>query len=205
MKVTQNKNQNLLKMKNKIRFLKEEIFAVIVLFFTLLMVYTSMEVSRAANQDNAELYQNIVTGSLDIAAQNTNISFNNANAGIASNSLMNMNNVQVTDYRGTGAGWSATTGSIENFIDVDDANVQITLNSSLRWSPGDVSNLNSSDITGVAAGADDQYLNATRNLMSATADNGSGAYQIDNTVLNFMVEVADQAGNYAATLELTVS
>ncbi len=192
-------------MKSNIRFLKEEIFAVIVLFFALFMVYSSMEVSRAANTDNSELYQNIVTGSLDIAAENTNISFNNANSGQAANSLMNMNNVQVTDYRGTGAGWSATGADIENLVDVDDSNVQITLNNSLRWSPGDVTNLNGADITGVTAGTDDVYLNATRNLMTATASNGLGAYQIDNTVLNFQVEVTDQAGNYAATLELTVS
>ncbi len=176
-----------------------------ILFFALAMVFGQMEVSQAANTDNSELYQNLVAGSLDISAENATIAFNNANAGQASDSLMNVNNVQVTDYRGSGAGWSATGADIENFVDVDDANVQITLNSSLLWSPGDITNLNGSDVTGVSAGTDDQYLNATRNLMTATADNGMGAYQIDNTVLNFEVEVTDAAGNYAATLELTVS
>ncbi|MDD5342451.1 MAG: hypothetical protein PHI73_03910 [Patescibacteria group bacterium] len=192
-------------MKNKIHLIKEEIFGVIVVFFALFMIYASMEVSRAANTANSELYQNIVTGSLDIAAQNSNISFNNTNAGTAANSLMNFNNVKVTDYRGTGAGWAATTGSIENFVDSTDTNVQITLNSSLKWSPGDITNLNGSTITGVTAGTDGVYLNTTRNLMTATASNGLGAYQIDNTLLNFEVEAADPSGNYAATMTLTVA
>ncbi len=192
-------------MKSNIQTIKQKIFSTLILFFALVMIFGQMEVSKAANQDNSELYQNLIAGSLDITAENTNISFNNANAGMASNSLMNMNNIQVTDYRGSSAGWSATTGSIDNFIDVDDANVQITLNSSLMWSPGDVTNLNSSDITGVAAGTDDQYLNTTRNLMTASASNGEGAFQIDNTILNFIVEVTDPAGNYSSTLELTVS
>ncbi len=187
------------------KLLIEEVFAVIILVFTVLMVYGSFEVSRAANTANSELYQNITAGSLDIAAQNTNISFGDLAAGYSQDSVINMNNVLVTDYRGTGAGWSATTGSIENYVDVTDSNKQITLSNALRWSPGDITNLNGSIITGVTAGTDDVYLNTTRNLMVATASNGLGAYRISNTVLNFTQQPSYQAGNYTATLTLTVS
>ena len=187
------------------KLLIEEVFAVIILVFTVLMVYGSFEVSRAANTANSELYQNITAGSLDIAAQNTNISFGDLAAGYSQDSVINMNNVLVTDYRGTGAGWSATTGSIENYVDVTDSNKQITLNNALKWSPGDVGNVNGSIITGVTAGTDDVYLNTTRNLMVATASNGLGAYRISNTVLNFTQQPSYQAGNYTATLTLTVS
>ncbi|MFA5107671.1 MAG: hypothetical protein WC497_05100 [Patescibacteria group bacterium] len=187
------------------KLLIEEVFAVIILVFTVLMVYGSFEVSRAANTANSELYQNITAGSLDIAAQNTNISFGDLAAGYSQNSVINMNNVLVTDYRGTGAGWSATTGSIENYVDVNDSNRQITLSNALRWSPGDITNLNGSSLTGVTAGTDDVYLNATRNLMVATASNGTGAYRISNTVLNFTQDPTYETGNYSATLTMTVS
>ena len=187
------------------KLLIEEVFAVIILVFTVLMVYGSFEVSRAANTANSELYQNITAGSLDIAAQNTNISFGDLAAGYSQDSVINMNNVLVTDYRGTGAGWSATTGSIENYVDVTDSNKQITLSNALRWSPGDITNLNGSIITGVTAGTDDVYLNATRNLMVATASNGTGAYRISNTVLNFTQDPSYETGNYSATLTMTVS
>ncbi|MFA5107670.1 MAG: hypothetical protein WC497_05095 [Patescibacteria group bacterium] len=192
-------------MANKTQALTQKIFSTLIIAFTLIMVFGSLEVSRAANTANSELYQNITAGSLDIAAQNTNISFGNIAAGLLQNAAINMNNVLVTDYRGTGAGWSATTGSIENYVDVTDSNKQITLNNALKWSPGDVENVNGSSITGVTAGTDDVYLNTTRNLMVATASNGLGAYRISNTVLNFTQQPSYQAGNYSATLTLTVS
>ncbi len=192
-------------MVNKTQALTQKIFSTLIIAFTLIMVFGSLEVSRAANTANSELYQNITAGSLDIAAQNTNISFGNIAAGLLQNAAINMNNVLVTDYRGTGAGWSATTGSIENYVDVNDANRQITLSNALRWSPGDIANLNGASSTGVSAGTDDQYLNATRNLMVATASNGLGAYRIDNTLLNFTQQPSYAAGNYSATLTLTVT
>ena len=192
-------------MANKTQALTQKIFSTLIIAFTLIMVFGSLEVSRAANTANSELYQNITAGSLDIAAQNTNISFGNIAAGYSQNSAINMNNVLVTDYRGTGAGWSATTGSIENYVDVTDSNKQITLNNALKWSPGDVGNVNGSIITGVTAGTDDVYLNATRNLMVATASNGTGAYRISNTVLNFTQDPSYETGNYSATLTMTVS
>jgi hypothetical protein len=189
----------------RLKLLQEEIFAVIILIFAVVMIYGSLEVSRAANQANSELFQNITNGSLDIAAQNANIVFGSLVAGYSQNVAINMNNVQVTDYRGLVPGWSATTASIENYVSVNDVNKQITLNNALKWSPGDITNMNGSDITGVTAGTDDVYLNATRNLMVATASNGGGAYRIDNTILNFTQDPTYQAGNYSATLTMTVS
>ncbi|MDD5342449.1 MAG: WxL domain-containing protein [Patescibacteria group bacterium] len=191
--------------KNKAKGIKQKIFSTLIIFAVLAMMFGSMEISRAANTANSELYQNIVAGSLDITAQNSNISFANVNAGTAVNSAVNFNNVKVTDYRGSGAGWSATTSSIENFKDVTDANIQITLNNSLKWTPGQITPLNGASATGVTAGTADQYLNAARNLMTATASNGKGAYQIDNTLLNFIVGAEDPAGNFSATMTLTVA
>ncbi|MDD5567425.1 MAG: WxL domain-containing protein [Patescibacteria group bacterium] len=191
--------------KKRAKGIQQKIFSTLIIFVVLAMMFGSMEISRAANQANSELYQNIVAGTLDISAQNSNISFANVNAGTAANSLMNFNNVKVTDYRGTGAGWSATTGSIENFQDVADANIQIVLSNSLKWTPGQITPLNGASATGVSAGTADQYLNATRNLMTATASNGKGAYQIDNTLLNFIVGAEDPAGNFSATMTLTVA
>ncbi|MDD5567426.1 MAG: hypothetical protein PHH01_04500 [Patescibacteria group bacterium] len=192
-------------LSKKIKIIQQKIFSTLIIFFVLGMIFGSMEISRAANQANSELYQNIVAGTLDITAQNSNISFNNINAGTAANSLMNFNNVKVTDYRGSGAGWSATTGSIDNFVSVDDANTQIVLNNSLKWSPGDITALNGASATGVTAGTDDVYLNTTRNLITASASNGKGAYQLDNTILNFELGAADPAGNFSSTLTLTVA
>lgn len=192
-------------MANKTQLIKQKIFSTLILVFVLGMVFGSVEVSRSATTANSELYQNLTAGNLDITAQNSNISFGQIAAGYTQNSKVNMNNVQVTDYRGTGAGWSATTGSIENYVDVNDSNRQITLNAYLRWSPGDVTNMNGSLITGVTAGTDDALLNTTQNLMVATASNGLGAYRIDNTELNFTQQPTFQAGNYSATLTLTVT
>ena len=192
-------------MVNTVTNIKQKIFSTLIIFFVLGMIFSGLEVSIAANQANINLTQTIAAGTLDITAQNTTMNFNNLTAGQTADSLKNLNNIKVTDYRGNSGGWDATTESIGNFIDVDDANTQITLSNSLLWSPGDITNLNSSVITGVTAGTDDQYLNAQRTLMTASAGNGEGAFQIDNTVMNFEQDPTDAAGNYDSKLTLTVS
>ncbi|MBU0708088.1 WxL domain-containing protein [Patescibacteria group bacterium] len=192
-------------MNKNIRSIKEEIFAVIVIFFALAMVYSALEISRAADNANINISQSIDPGTLSLISVNSDINFNDLVAGQNADSLMEMENITVTDFRGTNAGWAVTTQSIGNFVDNTTPANQITLSNSLLWSPGQISNLNGSDITNVTAGADDVYLNAERTLMSASAGDGEGEFIINNTVLNFEQEPSDNAGNYESNLVLTVS
>ncbi|MBU0706821.1 WxL domain-containing protein [Patescibacteria group bacterium] len=192
-------------MNKNIRSIQEEIFAVIVIFFTLVMVYSALEISRAATNANVNVTQTIGTGTLSMTAENTQVNFNDLVAGQNVDSLMNMNNIMVTDTRGTNAGWSVTIPTQPAFISFDDTNHQITLTDSMKWSPGEVANLNGADSNGVTPGSDDVYLSEQRTLMIASVGNGAGEYRINNTVLKFEQEPADNAGNYRTNMVLTVS
>ncbi|MBZ9577878.1 WxL domain-containing protein [Patescibacteria group bacterium] len=191
--------------KNEIKTIKERIYSLLILSILFGMLFTSLNVATASNQDTTNLAVNITTGSLDTAAENTDFDWPDATAGQASNQQENMNNIQVTDYRGNSGGWSltATANNLEAGTNI------LNTYARAKTSPGDVTNLNSSDNTGVTAGSDNQALgsNATNavNMMTASAGNGAGAFQLDNTVMNLSIEAGDAAGDYTAVLTLTVS
>ncbi|MBU0708089.1 hypothetical protein KKG41_07045 [Patescibacteria group bacterium] len=187
------------------KIIKQKIFATLILFFTLGMIFSSLEITRAADNANINISQSIDAGALSLTSVNSDINFNDLTAGQNAVSLMEMENIGVTDYRGNSAGWAVTTPSIGNFVDNTTPANQITLSNSLLWSPGEISNLNGSDITNVTAGTDDVYLNAERTLMSASAGDGDGEFIINNTILNFEQEPTDNAGNYESNLVLTVA
>ncbi|MBU0706822.1 hypothetical protein KKG41_00435 [Patescibacteria group bacterium] len=192
-------------MAQETQIIKQKIFATLIIFITLGMVFTSLEITSAATNANTNVTQTISAGALSLTAEDTQVNFNDLTAGQNVTSLMNMNNIMVFDYRGNAAGWSVTIPTQPAFISFDDTNHQITLTDSMKWSPGDVSNLNGSLITGVTAGTGDVFLSEERTLMIADSGNGKGVYRINNTELNFAQEPADNAGNYRTNMVLTVA
>ena len=199
------KNTNMSQVKKEIKTIKERIYSLLVLSLLLGMLFTSLNVATASNQDTTNLAVTITVGSLDTTAENTDFDWPAATAGQASNQQENMNNIQVTDYRGNSGGWSltATANNLEAGTNILNTYARV------KAGPGDVTNLNESDITGVTAGSADQSLGSESgnavNMMTATADNGAGAFQLDNTVMNLSIEAGDAAGDYTAVLTLTVS
>jgi hypothetical protein len=193
------------KVKNEIKIIKERIFSLLILSLFFLMLFTSLNVTMATNTANTSLAANIVNGTLDIAASPASFGWNNTTAGQASNQLNNVNNIQVTDYRGNTGGWSLTATA--NNLTAG-TNVLNTF-ARVKVSPGTVTNINGSNITGVSDGSDNQVLGPSSgnavNMMTATASNGAGAFQLDATLMNLTVQVSDIAGSYTATMILTVS
>lgn len=191
--------------KKEIKTIKERIYSLLILSILFGMLFTSLNVATASDNADTNLVINITEGSLDMTANNTDFDWPDATAGQASNQQENMNNIQVTDYRGNSGGWDlvATANNLANGTNILNTYARV------KVSPGDVTNLNESDITNVTAGSADQPLgsNSTNavNMMAASTGDGAGAFQLDNTVMNLSIEIGDDAGEYTAVLTLTVS
>jgi len=190
------------RINQEIKTIKERIYSLLILSLLFLMLFTSLNVSLAANV-TTNLAVNIVAGTLDTTAP-TSFGWPNATAGQASNQQGNLNNVQVTDYRGNSGGWSLTATANNLAAGTNVLNTYARV----KVSPGNITNLNSSNITNVTAGSANQSLGSDAgnavNVMTASSGYGAGAFQLDNTVMNLTVQSGDAQGSYTAVLTLTV-
>ncbi len=187
--------------KKEIKTIKKQIVSVLIVFFMFLMIFSTVNVGFAANTGNTDLAQNILAGSLDLTAPSglnwTDVTLNGSNQ----NSNVNLDGVNVVDYRGgDGTGWNLTIYAENNLV-AGTNNIDITAR--LNVTPGDVT----SDDT-AQAGSAFMMPNSSGGaevLMNAGANCGTDVSNIDNSVFMLLIESGDAAGDYTATMVFTVS
>lgn len=106
--------------------------------------------------------------------------------------------MQVKDNRPTAPGWTLTASST-NFT----SGTNSIASSLATLTPGSVSSPNGSSLTGVTAGAAGA-LSAARTVMSASAGNGLGTYNVNPTEA-VQIDTVVKTGTYSSTLTLTLS
>ena len=183
--------------------IKQKIIATLVVVFMLVMIAGVVRVWDArAIGDNTVLEQVITAGTLSLESPEQ-VNFNSTTAGTSVNSLANLVQVNMRDYRGTGAGWTAV-GSANNMVA---GNGAIIPNYRLRWAPGDIFALDGASNSGVAPGPDyiGNFGDGVRTLANTSSNNGLGNYVINGTTLNLLIEASDVTGTYQNTLTLTIS
>lgn len=189
------------RVNQEIKTIKEQIVAVLILFFMFVMIFSTVNVGFAANVANTNLAQNILAGTLDMSAPGnlnfTNVILNGSNQ----NSNTNLNSVQVTDYRGgDGDGWNLTLYA-ENNLTAGTNNIDIEAR--LNVAPGDVS-----CDDGCTVGSNFMMPNNSGGaavLMNAEVNNGTGVSNIDNSLFKLLIESGDSTGDYTAVMVFTVS
>ena len=190
-------------MKTQKTQLKQKIAATVVVFFMMLMVFGSRDDVFAIGT-NTTLTQNIIVGALSMEVSTANLVFNDLTIGVGANSLANLTQVNMRDYRGSGAGW--TVAASMNNLQVSASGVNNISTAAVNIMPGSVYALDAGSNTGVTAGAGG-VLNIVQNLVSATANNGMGNYKLTNTMLNILYSgnPAQKAGMYQSTMLITIS
>lgn len=105
--------------------------------------------------------------------------------------------VTVDDLTGTGAGWSVTQqiSAFSNGTDTIAANA-------FSVDAGTASSTNGASMTGVSVGLGGS-LDAATTVLSATAGNGVGAYELANTA-TLAIPADVRVGTYTATLTTSV-
>ncbi|MBU1148723.1 hypothetical protein KKI23_01395 [Patescibacteria group bacterium] len=194
-------------LEKKEKQIKQKIVATIVVFFMFMMVLgtTSQFNLIDFTQASSNMIQNVTPGSLAISSP-AEIGFNDADAGVPASSLANLSMVNVQDYRGTGAGWAAT-GYSSVFANGLLGTVTIP-NTRVYWDPdGEWYSYNSASNSDMDGHAGIVMLNTPQTILNAAAALGAGMgyYNIPNTTLNVVIQAADEALDYNATLTLTVS
>jgi len=184
--------------KKEIKIIKKQIISVLILFFMFVMIFSTINVGWAAENDT-NLAQNITAGSLGMASPG-NLNFTNiALTDSQQNSNTNLNGVNVTDYRGSAAGWNLTVYA-DNLV-AGTNNIDVTAR--LNVTPGQVSSDDEA-----AAGSPFMMPNDSGSavtLMNAAPDNGTGLSNITNSVFMLNIESTDLVGTYTATMTFTVS
>lgn len=110
--------------------------------------------------------------------------------------------VKVSDHRGGAPGWSATA-TCSNFSDGGTNTIAVT---NLSITPGSVSAVGNSSLTGITAGSSHTFTGASdpASMMSASAGNGRGRYTQDES-LSLFVDVSVVPATYTATVTETVA
>ena len=193
-------------MNPKRQQIKQQIAATLIISFMALMVFGSVEVADlSAAVNNVTLIQNLVAGTLQLEAP-TSKGFNDLTVAVAGNSLANLDQVNVRDFRGTGAGWTLS-GTMNNMLTSAAAgggSNEIS-NAVIAWAPGTYYALDGGSNTGVSAGTAG-FFSAARTLLTATANNGMGNFVMNGTVLNVVYNgyAGQKVGTYQNILTLTV-
>lgn len=109
--------------------------------------------------------------------------------------------VRVKDHRSGTPGWSATA-TCTDFVSGGDT-IAVT---NLTITPGAISPVGNSSMTGVTAGSAHTYTGTSdpATLMTATAGNGRGRYD-QNEGLSLFIDIATPPATYTATVTETVA
>jgi len=192
-------------MKTKKQQIKQKIIATLVVSFMFIMVSGTFNVTSilAATTTYTNLIQNMDQGNLELDAP-YNVAFNNLSVGVAANSLANLDQVNMRDYRGTAAGW--TVVGYTNNLQVSSAGINNISNASIWWNPGTLTNFQGSS-TGVTPASGWASFGSQRTLVSASANNGMGNYRVSNTQLNIVYNgrIDQLQGTYSCVLTMTIS
>jgi len=195
--------------KTKKQQIKQQIVATFIVVFMFAMVFGVLDSNIvSAIGFNATLVQNFVAGTLQLEGP-ASIGFPAITVGVATNSLANMDSVNIRDYRGTGAGWSVV-GSMNNMLASNASPRNFLDANNIAWFPGNttLTAKEGASTSGIAYGTN-TFMNSgtSRTLINASTNNGMGNYVLNGTLINVQYYGwANQAtGTYQNTLTLTVS
>jgi len=192
-------------MKTKKEQLKQKIVATLIVFFMFCMIFGSLDVINI-QAATTTLAQNVVAGSMTVAAS-ASVAFPNINLGIATNSLVNLVQVNITDFRGSGAGWSVT-GTVNN-LTATNSGTNTIANSFITWFPANGTWTALTGVTtGILNGAAANFGSATQlNLAGAPASSGMGNYTLTNILMNITYggSTSQAAGTYQNTLTISIT
>jgi len=190
-------------METKKQLIRQQIAATIVVIFMMLMVFGSRDDVFAIGT-NTTLTQNLIQGSMSMEVSSTNLVFSDLTIGVGSNSTANLTQVNMRDYRGSGAGW--TVAATMNNLQVAAAGINNISNLAINWTPGAVYALDGGSNTGVTLGAGGTF-NMQQNLVSSTSNNGMGNYKVVNTMLNILYTgtPTQKSGMYQNTMTITIN
>lgn len=183
--------------EKEIKIIKKQIVSVLILFFMFVMIFAivSPEMIRAQNNEsgNTTLAQTITSGYIVLTNPST-LTFDDAVAGTAQNSLKNLNGVNVSDNRGTGGGWTLTLyAEANNFV--GQGSNYFSANRALV-TPGTVTADDDGNVTaGSAFNLEYPAANAS-NYMVAASGYGKGMSNIEDSVFNLSILADDLADGY---------
>jgi len=156
------------------------------------------------NADTANLQQNIVSGSLTMNLENSQVTFANVNVGELTNSDAELDNMFLSDLRGNAGGWSVTS-----YSDPLNLNASESIpNSKIKWKLDnwEVTGFNGATNTEVEVGAgNNQGLNQSENIIYAAAGNGAGEFMVNNAALSILIDTTYNAGAYSGTLTINIA
>jgi hypothetical protein len=198
-----------LKPKTKKQELKQKIIATLVITFMFMMVFGVLDSNIvSAIGFNSTLIQNFVAGTLQLEGP-ASLGFPDITVAVATNSLANLDSLNIREYRGTGAGWTVV-GSMNN-MEVATAGARNFLDANnIAWFPGNstLTALEGASSAGIAKGAN-TFMNSgtSRTLINASTNNGMGNYRLNGTLINvqYFGWGNQTAGTYQNTLLLTIS
>jgi hypothetical protein len=193
-------------MKTKKQQTKQQIVATLIILFMMFMIFGTLDVpSTSATVTTTNLIQNVVGGAGGLGHEAMrNVIFNDITLGSATNSLANMLQTNVWDFRGSGAGWSIT-GVCNNLFTAASGINWFNNSTQIAWDPSvgtivPISGATTSMTLGTAG-----YFSAVRTLVTAPAGYGMGNYRVNNVVFNVVYDgrMDQLVGAYAAVLTMT--
>lgn len=187
--------------------MRKKIIATLVIIFAVALIYRTIT-ANAASGANVNLYLNINNGSLDLdAGPNVYLGAWAFDPNAGTNLANNLSVINITDKRGSGAGWAVTAyGNALTATNAAPAPMKNTIaNTFITIRGGALSNYNSSSETGIAVNTTNQPLNAANTIANAGAGYGSGEYYIGNSLIRATVYNNNVAGAYGSWLTLTIA
>lgn len=186
--------------RKEIKLLKKKIISFLIVVFMFVMVFSIVNVGMAANTGTSTATQNINAGTLAIVVTSTLAFTNYTLLATTGFSNADLDGVNVTDSRGSLAGWTATLWSnnlVEAGSNIISAAAKLNVNPGVATTVSNATDGSSFMMPVTAATA------AT--VMSATASNGWSQSNLDNTVVNLVVDPGVKAGTYTSVMTVTVT
>jgi hypothetical protein len=191
-------------MKNKKKIYQQKIAATLVVFFMLVMVYGSFNTTHVwAIGSNTTLQAIVGSGTLTLDSP-TQVNFAAINVGVTNaDTTANIPQLNIRDARGSGSGWTVV-GAANSMQAGNGATIS---NARLRWAPGSIFALDGASNAGVtvASAYVGNFADGVRSLASATANNGTGNFVMNGTIVNLTITPATAATTYQNTLTITIS
>lgn len=183
---------------------RQLLFGGVALSVALIMILNNLGLlALGANQVEINVTVGIESGTFTISNGPTGISFTNQTYGVGNNVTGNVDidNVAVTDYRGTSDAWSvaANANNLSDGTNTIYAN-KLTLYQDVR---GTLTNVQNSTTSRVLLGSNGNIANAGVTLMNTSSS--PGIIRFDNGFVNFLYTGTDPAGTYGAKIFLTLS
>jgi len=199
-------------MKKEIkRRLTEKIISltIILVMFTMVfgkLVFFNIQEVWAANEVNVILQEIISQGELAVEAP-AQVNFADFTLnGFGTNVTADLDNVNIEDSRGTGAGWSVT--SVTNHMvgsgltapgnTINNEYINIS-------TAGDITGIGGASTDGIAlGGTTGNYNDGAMTIANSATNNGMGNYIVNSTILQATILSNNKAGTYQSDLTITI-